>query len=391
MPVNVPNPLRCQRGTIENKQTKTNLSNMKNVFARAFTLALLSVTVLTACQKEDVLKPQPTPPVVTPPAPDGHITIKLKAAITVGDVVYDSIPATFRITSWDEAGVQHQKDTALDAGAKAVTLPKGHSRFAFSVNKWGVEDQLVLTKNEITEGSTYTLGGSKAAKKLQSVTQYSFLNGTFAPTQRQVFAYDAQGRIQHIDQYGADEGGVLRLNTRDEFIYTGNGLKIENVSRPGGVRTVWFHYAYAYDALGRAIQSEYRYITQHEIFTNHYNSNGINMLMGEGATDQNGARIALKFAGGNRVEEKTVLPGYPSTIVNFTYDFNVNPYAVIKMPSQRFELSSKNNTLTEVWENYNAYRNENSYDADGYPTEVITKVRTNSGAYVANSKTVYTY
>lgn len=362
---------------------------MKNVFARVFTLALVSVTVLTACQKEDVLKP--TPPVVTPPASDGHITIKLKAAITVGDVVYDSIPATFRITSWDENGVQHQKDTTLDAGAQAIQLPKGHSRYAFAVNKWGVDGQVVMTKNEITEGHTYTLGGSKAAKKLKSVTQYSFLNGAFVPSQRQVFAYDAQGRIKHIDQYGADEEGVLRLGTRDEFNYTGNGLKIENVSQTGSVKTVWYHYAYAFDAQGRAIQSEYRYLTQHEIFTNQYSSHGITMLMGEGATDPNCARIALKFAGGNRVEEKTVLPGYPSTVVNFTHDFNINPYAVIKMPSQRFELSSKNNVLTEVWENYNAYRNENSYDTDGYLTEVVNKVRSNNGVYVNNSKTVYTY
>ena len=29
---------------------------MKNVFARLFTLAMLSVTVLTACQKEDLIK-----------------------------------------------------------------------------------------------------------------------------------------------------------------------------------------------------------------------------------------------------------------------------------------------------------------------------------------------
>ena len=365
---------------------------MKNVFARTLTLATLIATVFTACKKESLPKPQPqpTPPVVNPPAEGGHFTVKLKAAITVGDVVYDSIPATFTITSWDANGVQHQKDTTLQAGAQDIQLPKAHSRYAFSVNKWGVQDQLVLNMADVIEGRTYTLGGSKAAKKLQSVTQYAFVNGAFVPSQRQVFAYDVQGRIKHIDQYGANEQGVLSLSSRDEFVYDGNKLRVENVNI-GGNRTVWFHHAYTFDAQGRAIQSEYRYITEHHIYTNQYNGNGITMLIGEGANNPNGSRIALKFAGGNRVEEKTIIPNYTNTIKSLTYDFNINPYAVIKMPSLHFELSSKNNVLTEAWEGHDANRNEYSYDAEGYVTEVITKGRNNNGGYVNTGKTVYAY
>ena len=86
-------------------------------------------------------------------------------------------------------------------------------------------------------------------------------------------------------------------------------------------------------------------------YTNHYNSNGINMLMGEGASDQNGARIALKFAAATAWKKKQFYPVILIRVINYTHDFNINPYAVIKMPSQRFELSSKNNALTEVWEN----------------------------------------
>lgn len=362
---------------------------MKHAFARALTLTMLTVTVFTACNKEDL--PKPKPPVVTPPVAEGYITIKLKAAITVGDVVYDSIPATFRITSWDDNGVQHQKDTTLDAGAQAIHLPKAHSRFSFSINKWGVDDQLVLAKNEITEGRVYTLGGSKAAKKLQSVTQYSFFNGAFVPSQRQVFAYDAQGRIQHIDQYGTNNQGQLQLMSKDEYIYDGNKLRVENVSVTGGVRTVWYHHAYTFDAQGRAVQSEYRYLTQHEVYTNQFNSSGITMLMGEGASDPNGSRLALKFAGGNRVEVKTILPGYTTTVINYSHDFNINPYAVIKMPSLRFELSSKNNVQSEAWEGRDANRNENSYDGDGYLIQVITKSRNSEGDYINSSKLVYTY
>lgn len=359
---------------------------MKNVFARTLMLTMLTATVLTACEKEGLPKP-----VITPPVDDGYFTVKLKAAITVGDVVYDSIPATFTITSWDANGVQHQKDTTLQAGAQAILLPKAHSRYAFSVNKWGVHNQLVLTKNEVTEGHTYTLSGSKAAKKLQSVTQYAFVNGAFVPSQRQVFAYDAQGRIKHIDQYGVNEQGALSLGSRDEFIYDGNQLKVENVNVSGGPRTVWFHHAYTFDAQGRAIQSEYRYITEHHLYTNQYTSDGINMLMGAGTEASGGSRIALKFASGNRVEEKTVIPNHANTVKYFTYDANINPYAVIKMPSLYFEMASKNNVLTEGWEGRDAIRKTYSYDAEGYVTEVLAKGRNNNGEYVNTGKTVYTY
>lgn len=243
----------------------------------------------------------------------------------------------------------------------------------------------------MVDGASFTLGGTKAAKKLQSVTQYSFVNGSFVPSQRQVFAYDAQGRIMHIEQHTTNNQGQLQLSAKDEFIYDGNRLRVENVSTTGGVRTVWYHHAYTFDAQGRAIQSEYRYLTQHEVYTNQFNSNGIDMLMGEGASDPNGSRITLKFAGGNRVEEKTIIPGHTTAVVNYTHDFNINPYAVIKMPSLRFELASKNNALTQAWEGRDASRYENSYDADGYVTQVVAKARNSNGDYVNSSKIVYTY
>ena len=61
------------------------------------------------------------------------------------------------------------------------------------------------------------------------------------------------------------------------------------------------------------------------------------------------------------------------------------------MPSLRFDLSSKNNVLTEAWAGSDAGRNEYSYDGDGYVTQVVNLIRSNSGAYLNGGKTVYTY
>ena len=61
------------------------------------------------------------------------------------------------------------------------------------------------------------------------------------------------------------------------------------------------------------------------------------------------------------------------------------------MPSLHFELSSKNNVLTEAWAGSDAGRKEYSYDADGYVTQVVSLMRSNGGTYVNAGKTVYAY
>ena len=39
--------------------------------------------------------------------------VKLQAVIRVGDIIYDNIPALFKLISWDSKGVLTEKDTLL--------------------------------------------------------------------------------------------------------------------------------------------------------------------------------------------------------------------------------------------------------------------------------------
>lgn len=204
-------------------------------------------------------------------------SIKLKAVITVGDVLYDSIPATFTITTWDANGVAYRKDTALNAGAQVIYLPNEATRYSLKLQKWGITDEKMLNKAELTEGALYQLGGHKEAKRLQWASEFSFENGTFVLDHKQHFTYDAQGRINEIHSYAPDRnGGVLRSHSSDIFFYEGNELWVNGTYKSDG--TVWFHSAYTFDAQGRTIQSKYQYLTQHDTYTNQYNSEGIVML-----------------------------------------------------------------------------------------------------------------
>ncbi len=361
---------------------------MKRRLASAVMQLSVVAILATACKNDDLL--QPKPPVSVPQPEEGYFPIHVKAVITVGDVVYDSIPATVTITTWDARGVAQQKDTTLNAGTQVIYLPKQASRYGLKLQKWGVTDEKIVNKAEATEGSLYQLGGRKEAKKLQWVSEYSFVNGTARLSAKKQFIYDDQGRINEVHAYAPDPSdGVLRSGSSDIFLQEGNELWVNSTYKKDGI--VWSHNAYTFDNKGRIIESKYHYLTENHIYTNKYTSEGIVMLMGKNATDLNGSRIELKYVGGNRVEEITIIPGYTTTRKSFQYDLNINPYAIIKMPSLYFEHNSKNNVVAEGWEGGEKLLNVYTYDADGYVTEVTTKIRNNNGQIMNYSKTVYSY
>lgn len=349
---------------------------------------LVAIILLSSCKKERLTQSPPPNPV--PPLTDSFFSVRLKAVIKVGDVVYDSIPARFTITMWDVNGVAHTTDTLLNPGEQVIYLPKKAVRYSLKLEKWGIRDEKLLNKADVLDGARYQLGGQKDAKKLQAVTEYDFENGSFSLSQIQEFVYDAQGQINEIHAYAPDPNtGVLRSGSSDVFLYGGNQLWVNTISTSDG--TLFSHTAFTFDAQGRIIHTKYQYLTQNEAFNIQHTSEGILMLRGQSAMDPNGARIALRFVSGNRVEEKTVFPNVSTTIKNFRYDFNINPYIIIKMPGLYFEHSSKNNVVAEGWDGTDQLIYEYTYDAEGYVTEVITKTRTNSGQFVNYKRTVYTY
>lgn len=359
------------------------------------TLMQLSVIafLFTACSKEEnMVNPQPQPlPLPTVPTPvNGFVPVLVKAAITVGDVLYDSIPAHFTIASWDVNNVAVQKDTTLNPGAQLIYLPKAAVRYSLKMQKWGVTYEKTLNRAEVTEGALYLLGGHKDAKKLQWVTEETFINGAPALSAKQHFIYDAQGRINEVHAYAPDpNGGALVSGSMDLFMFDRNELWVNSVRKSDGV--VFSHSAYTFDLQGRIVRIRHRYLTENHLYTNLHTSEGVVMLFGDNATNLNGSRVALRFIGGNRVEEKTIITHYPTTVKTFRYDFNINPYAIIKMPHMYFEHSSKNNVVAESWEGNDQWIYEYSYDTEGYVIGVTTKARNNNGAFINYSRTMYTY
>lgn len=366
---------------------------MKHFFRAMLCLTVAASFLFTACKKDD----QPVPQV---PQPEQYFTIKVKASITVGDIVYDSIPGDFTITSWDKNGIKQEKDTLMPAGTHQVSLPASHLRYAIRLSKWGKEYELPLPKNEVINGKLYTVGGTKAAKKLLSEFTYSFQEGTFQLQRKQTYAYDQQGRLDKISYSYHNPGTndpLPTLASVDQLIYNDNRLdQIETVDKLEGTNDVIGFSRFYYNQQGRVEAVQYKYRENFIMYRNTYaQQDGLELLTMNALTEDHnpsGSRIDLKFSNGNRVEETTIVPATPVSTRSYGFDDAINPYIHLKWHQLYFKDQSKNNVVAEKLDGTLFLKTEYQYDGDGYPTEMIKKeFHPLSGEYRPVLKTIYSY
>jgi hypothetical protein len=351
-------------------------------------------TSLTACKKDKNDLPAPPPP------PQGDYAVKVKAAITVGDVVYDSIPATISITSWDRSGMQHQHDVQLAAGTNTIALPKAHTKYRLRLAKWGVTDERTILSSEVNEATTYVLGGSRAAKKIKEEMHYTFENGSFRPQIKRAYTYANDGKLKEVQNFGNMDGGAttsLELYSTDRFDYNGN--HVEDITtfdeQDGGAITGFNRFGWTTE--GKLYHIQYGTGAEQSscrIFYPDAQSNNERVYMEYFLNDIDlDSRVELKFKGGNRVEEKTIMANYPASTRTYTYDAGINPYVFLKWPTMNFTYDSKNNVVEEKYSSV-AIRMERTYtyDADGFVKEVVRKeINTTTGEVRGTSKIVYSY
>jgi hypothetical protein len=331
---------------------------------------------------------------------ESYVKVKLQALVTIGDINYDSIPAAFKITSWNAAGEKFEKDTLLSAGAKEVFLPSSHVRFNFKVTKWGITDEMTLNRDQVTEQTTYTLGGSKAAKKLKLEETFAMINGVYKPDSKSIYSYHANGNLAKIDYYQKlPQFQDLQLVTRDQYFYDGNKLdKIERFEGDGD--KVGFT-EFSYNAQGTKVTNirqrsydqetgaavEYSYPPgQAQITIDYLYSNG------------NSMEYKMKFIGGNKVEDVAVSSRGGGESGRYKYDFNINPFAHLNMPNMFLSNLSRNNLIDQE-KSYSGsipsmepFIFQYSYDDDGYPVQLLKSYKGyQSGETLLKTKTIYSY
>jgi hypothetical protein len=385
---------------------------MKRAIKTSITFLLLALTVLTACEKSDYIPAPPSAPEV-PGKPSGNngqpatdsTVLRLKMAIKIGDVLYDSIPFTASITSFNGSTQVAQQNYTLNAGTNTVTLYGTSDRFQVRVSKWGITDEKTLTKLELQNAGVITLGGSKAAKRLHMEEEYIFIpaDGSYRAQGKTLYKYDGAGRLTRAIYYQKyPQQADLKLTLVDKFVYEPSG-RLDRIDRFDANRDTTVvpasFTAFNYDGQGRVAQIYNNQTTETAASVSYGLENGfatinLSYYFGNNAT----MNYTMKFQGGNKVSDAARTSAGHGEGGTYTYDHNINPYVHMSWPDLYLSHESRNNVVSQqksyggAYPSGDPYNFEYQYDAEGYPTTKTTTYKSVlTGLDVYTTRTVYTY
>ncbi len=337
-----------------------------------------------------------------PPTPIPAVKIKIKPTIKIGDVIYDSIPVNFTWITWDVTGKMIATGKiALPAGTNEVTLPANSYKYSLQVERWGIHDEIELLKTNLQEGAVYSLGGSKAAKKLKSELLYKWVNGAYHSVSKNAYEYDASGRLMQILYYLRKADNTPYIAMTDEFSYNAAG-KVERIKRYDSSNAPVSQTNFRYDAQGKIIglsQTEGNKYTSGEITHSDVGVGSYSMNIKYNSTQApHTMTYNMVYKGGNKVQDNTLTINNSNESGTYQYDFNINPYIHMNWPDFYLSKQSRNNLVAQqrqftqpVYDGI-PYGFNYTYDADGYPKELVkTYFSYYGGTYLYTTKTVFNY
>ena len=341
-----------------------------------------------------------------PEDPNATISIKVHPIIKIGDVVYDSVPVSYTMTTWNAAGQATTTSGTWAPGKNDVALLRAAVKYRISVSKWGTADEMTLEKKDLLEGTVYVLGGSRAAKKLTSVLTYTSEGNNYIPTTRDVYEYNGSGKLSRILNYKKKADNTVYIDITEQFHYNGVG-KVDGISRYAENNTLYSETGFQYNQQGKIIHMEQQeggvQTTADVQYTALPGSTGITGNYGIGIVYHYSDRYytmnyGMTFQGGDNIEDyaATSHQNYEGGL--YQYDFNINPYIHINRPDIFLSQYSKNNVIAQTktyataFPQVIAYDFVYTYDGDGYPKEVIKSYKSyTTGKFLYKMKTVYNY
>ncbi|ANE49746.1 hypothetical protein [Flavisolibacter tropicus] len=337
----------------------------------------------------------PTPPDQGNP----FFKIKLRAYAQIGDIYYDSIPATVKLTILNNYGPVTQKTLDLTAGTNEIEIPKAAHSYTFEFSKWGINSTMVLNHEQVREGEVYGIGGKMAPKKIKQEMVYRLVNGLYVPERKVEYNFYSDGHLHRIDYYDRQDNGQPQL-VRYEFFAYNTDNKITRIVQYSPKDVFLVNTEFLYDIMKRPYAIEH---TENGVVTNafvtYYQTPGRNNAHIKYSYSHNSNTMDYNqiYEKGNLVES-SVAANQSGQKGLYQYDFNINPYIFIGRPDLYLSNQSKNNLVSQQqqytgsYPNAYPYQSDYTYDNNGYPKEVITvylSPATNSHSYTL--KTVYTY
>ncbi len=375
---------------------------MKKTLQYVFVFAISAT--LFACSKT---APNHPAPVVIPgnggqqpiPQQPETITIGVKAVIMIGKVVYDSIPATFTLLSYDSTGQAHVKNVQLQPGTNMITIPARHLRYRLLVERWGMQDEMVLDRNNIQEHTVYILGGARAAKLLRYEQKSVLVNGAYKVIGRTEYTYDQQGQLVKVAHLSKRDDGTIKTDATEELI-TQQG-KVVAVIKRDSLDQEWSRLQISYDQQGKiiAIKDVSGGIETQAAITYTITPNGVETgIKYRYSNTPITMDYWMLFNNGNLIRGSSVTANNNSELANYIYDEQINPYIHMNWPNLYLSNQSKNNANWQRKEYYGAYPVSEAYNfrytysSDGYPSSLLKDHRTYlNGTYTHTTKTTYHY
>ena len=345
-------------------------------------------------------EPKPNPNPQTPPDTTSRsFVIQLRTEIKVGNVVYDSIPSSLMVRSWDSAQQLTVSFHSLKAGNNELTLSRSKMKYELTFEKWGLSEKFIITAAAFENGKLYKFFGKKALKPLRSEITSILQNGVYKADSKNTYLYNGNGSLSEIQYQRKNADGSTYMDFSDKFEYSGNRLQYIIRFKPDG--EIIQHLTFTYDASGKVstirevneagetnASVEYFSIAGREESKIHYTYPSKSITMD----------YYKVYVNGNLMEGNSITSHHNTEISRYDYDSNINPYHQMNWPDIYLSRQSKNNITYQLSQYQNSfpefvpYGFSYSYDTDGYPKEVVKQFRTYlTGQHAYTTKTAYTY
>ena len=329
---------------------------------------------------------------------DPYLKVKLASMIKIGNVMYDSVPASLRLTTWQANGEMNTVYVSLKRGISEVSLLKSGTRFKFEVSKWGLTEALTLERQDVNEDTVYTFRGAKDAKRLKSEITSILVAGQYKAISKNEYVYDASGNLSQINYFKKRSDNTPYLSMTDVFEY--RGANVQTIRRYDSVNKSIGSTSFGYDPQGcvqTIVQNENGSVTNATVTYTNYTEQEITIHYTYPDQTYQTDHVMV-FHNGNVINASTYTAGETMETARYDYDDQINPYLHMNWPNLFLSNTSLNNVTAE-YKTYQGklpdaipYNFQYSYDGEGYPTQLIKQFQSYGDYnYMYTTKTVYTY
>ncbi|HSB91785.1 MAG TPA: hypothetical protein VLC28_01650, partial [Flavitalea sp.] len=156
---------------------------------------------------------------------DETILARVRLNLTIGDILYDSIPSMLKITVWDKQNQVNSIYKPLAPGTNAVLLPRLANKYSLQIEKWGYAEEKLIDPSSVDANSLYEFKGVLESRKLLSEITYRVVDGVDKPETKTLYLYNPDRTIHQTIHYKKKSDGSPYIAFTDNYAYNNDHLE----------------------------------------------------------------------------------------------------------------------------------------------------------------------